>query len=162
MWSGRFALLAAGVLPLVLSACTPSVDLKQALEVTDTSSGWYDVGVVDGKNKLVPAATFRLRNRGDAELSRLSINALFRASDGAESSLDNDVFVQNVDLDGNLSAPVVVRSANGYTAEPPQSRADMLKHSEFRDMHVQIFVKHGASQWVDLGRVDVRRTVLTQ
>ena len=29
-------------LPLVLAACTPSVDLKQAVEVTDISTGWFD------------------------------------------------------------------------------------------------------------------------
>ena len=36
----------------------------EALEVTDVSTGWYDAGVVDGKNKLVPSLTFRLRNKG--------------------------------------------------------------------------------------------------
>ena len=160
---GRLAcVVVVGVLPVVLSACTPSVDLKQALEITDASGGWYDAGVVEGKNKLVPGVTFRLRKKGDARLSSLSINALFRAADGGESGLDNDVYVQSVELQGDQSAPILIRSDNGYTAEPPQSRADMLKHSQFRDMHVQIFVKHGPSQWVDLGRIDVRRTLITQ
>jgi hypothetical protein len=38
----------------------------------------------------------------------------------------------------------------------------MMKHSQFRDMRVQIFVKHGASQWTEVGRIDVARTLLTQ
>lgn len=159
---GRSALLLLGVLPLVLAACTPAVDLKQALQITDESSGWYDAGVVDGKNKLVPSVTFRLRKAGDAPVRSVSINALFRARDGAESSLDNDVFVQTVDLEGAQSAPIVIRSENGYTADPPQSRADMLKHTQFRDMYVQVYVKQGASQWVELGRIDVRRMLITQ
>ena len=151
------------LLPLVASSCTRAVDLKTALQITDASGGWYDAGVVNGKNKLVPSVTFRLRKTGDANLSSLSINALFRVNDGAESSLENDVFVQNVTLaEGSQTAPIVVRSGNGYTADPPQSRADMLKHSQFRDMHVQIFVKHGASQWTELGRIDIPRTLLTQ
>lgn len=164
MKNGRTALvaLALAILPLVVPGCAREVDLKQSLQITDATSGWFDAGVVEGKNKLVPAITFRLRRTADVELSPLSVNALFRASDGAESSLDNDVFVQNVQIEGNQSAPIVIRSENGYTAEPPQSRADMLKHSQFRDMHVQVFVKHGASQWTDIGRIDVRRTLLTQ
>jgi len=147
---------------LAFSACTKPVDLKQALEVTDAASGGYDAGVVDGKNKLVPSVTFRLRKKGNADVSRVSVNALFRAQDGAESLLDNDVFVQNIDFQDDQTPPIVVRSDNGYTAEPPQSRADMLKHSQFRDMRVQVFVKQGASQWVELGRIDVQRSLITQ
>ena len=163
MTSGQLARVALlGVLPLVLPACAERVDLKQALQITDASGGWYDAGVVDGKNKLVPGVSFRLRKTGDADLSGLAINALFRTRDGNESGLDNDVYVQKVELEGAQSAPILIKSDNGYTAEPPQSRADMLKHSQFRDMHVQIFVKRGSAQWVDLGRIDVPRTLLTQ
>lgn len=158
----RLALLALAVLPLGLGACTKPVDLKQALEITDATGGWFDAGVVAGKNKLVPSVTFRLRKTGDADIDSVSVNALFRAADGAESGLDNDMFVQNVKFEDHQTPPVLIRSDNGYTADPPQSRADMLKNSQFRDMRVQIFVKHGASQWTELGRIDVRRTLLTQ
>jgi hypothetical protein len=162
MRTGRGALLLTVLLALAGSGCTKPIDLKQALQITDATSGWFDAGVVDGKNKLVPAVTFRLRKTGDADIASVSLNALFRAADGAESSLDNDMFVQNVAFESAQTAPIVIRSENGYTADPPQSRADMLKHSQFRDMRVQVFVKHGASQWIDLGGIDVRRTLLTQ
>ena len=58
-----FAVLSAAI------ACSRSVDVKQALEVTDTSSGWFDAGIVDGKNKIVPSVTFKLRKKPDADLS---------------------------------------------------------------------------------------------
>ena len=45
---------------LLLTTCGSRVDLKAALQVTDVSTGWYDAGVVDGKNKLVPRVSFRL------------------------------------------------------------------------------------------------------
>jgi hypothetical protein len=38
----------------------------------------------------------------------------------------------------------------------------MLKHTQFRDMRVQILVKVGSSQWTDLGWIDVTRQLLTQ
>jgi hypothetical protein len=143
-------------------SCSPSVDLKEALELSDVASGWYDAGIVDGRNKIVPSATFRIRKKAPAEIPRLSINALFRGKDGQESSLDSDVFVQRVEIQGDQTAPLTLRSETGYTADPPQSRADMLQNSQFRDMRVQILVKQGSSQWVDLGWIEIQRQIITQ
>jgi hypothetical protein len=117
---------------------------------------------VDGKNKIVPSVTFKLRKKIPADVDRVSINALFRAADGKESSLDADVFVQRVDVSADQTAPITLRADNGYTADPPQSRAEMLNHSQFRDMRVQILVKHGSTQWTDLGWIDIKRQILTQ
>ena len=144
------------------SSCGKPVDLKQSLEMTDASSGWFDAGIVAGRNKIVPSVTFRLRKTAPADFDRVSINALVRAADGRESDLDNDVFVQRVDFQGDQSAPITLRAENGYTAEPPQSRAEMLKHTQFRDMRVQVLVKQGSSQWTDLGSIDVKRQLITQ
>ena len=159
----RCLFLAWSVLPLLFTAgCGKSVDLKQALEVTDVSTGWFDAGVVSGRNKIVPSAKFKLRQRSPVDLSRVSINALFRAGDGKESELDSDVFVQRVDFQGTETAPISIRAENGYTADPPQSRAEMLKHSQFRDMRVQILLKQGSAQWTDLGWFDIKRQLITQ
>jgi hypothetical protein len=157
-------LVSTGCLAIALAvgSCSKPVDLRQTLEMTDISNGWFDVGVVNGRNKIVPSATFKLRKKSPADFDRVSINALFRAADGKESELDNDVYLQRVDFTGAETAPVRLRADNGYTAEPPQSRADMLKHTQFRDMRVQILVKVGASQWTELGSIDVKRQLLTQ
>jgi hypothetical protein len=144
------------------TSCAQPVDLKQTLEVTEVTNGWFDAGVVNGRNKIVPTATFKLRKKAPADFERVSVNALFRAVDGKESELDNDVYVQRVEFAGQETAPIRIRAENGYTADPPQSRADMLKHSQFRDMRVQILVKLGSSQWTDLGWIDIKRHLLTQ
>jgi hypothetical protein len=159
-----FAAAAAGcLLALAALSCGKPVDLQQSLEMTDTSSGWHDAGVVAGRNKIVPSVTFRLHKTSPVDVERVSINALFRAADGKESELDNDVYVQRVDFEENGSTPpITLRAENGYTAEPPQSRADMLKHSQFRDMRVQILLKHGSAQWTDLGWIDVKRELILQ
>ena len=168
-WRGRAVppnrrlLLASGLLPLLLTTtCGKPVDLKQALEVTATTTGWFDAGIVSGRNKIVPIVRVKLRMRSPVDLDRVAINALFRASDGKESELDNDVYIQRVDFQGPETAPITIRAENGYTAEPPQSRADMLKHSQFRDMRVQILVKRGSAQWTDLGWIDIKRQLITQ
>jgi hypothetical protein len=38
----------------------------------------------------------------------------------------------------------------------------MLTHSQFRDMRVQILLKHGSAQWTDLGWFDIKRQLITQ
>jgi hypothetical protein len=160
----RRRLAAICILPLAFTswACATPVDLKGSLEMIDVSSGWFDAGIVAGRNKVVPSVTLRFKKRAPAEIDRISLNALFRAADGKASELDNDVFVQRVDFEGDHTPPVTLRAENGYTAEPPQSRADMLKHSLFRDMRVQILVKQGSSQWTELGWIDVKRQLIVQ
>lgn len=156
-------------LPLVAllsSACISAVDLKQTLQVTDTSAGWYDAGIVGGKNKLVPSVMFRVRKTGDANLRGLSLNVVFkRLTPGAPATEEefDDVFIQNVNFtEGNQTPPITARTEAGYTGDPPQSRADMLQNSQFRDVRARVFAKIGASQWVELAAIDVARVILTK
>ena len=158
----RPTLFAFGLLAAALSSgsCSKPVDLKQALEVTVISSGWFDAGVHNGKNKLVPSITYKLKKNGDVKLTSISLNHTFIFVDTQDHS--GDVFVQNVPFEGAETAPIVVRSEWGYTADPPQTRAEMLKNSYFRDMEVAIFGKRGSAQWVELQRMKVARQLLTQ
>ena len=155
-------LLILGLLASALSsaACAKPVDLKQATEITDVSSGWFDAGIKDGKNKLIPSITFRIKRNPGVDLSSLSLNVVFKAI--GEQDHSDDVFVQRVDFSGDSTAPIVVRSQFGYTGDPPQTRAEMLKNSQFRDMEAQIFAKQSSSQWVELHDVKIARQLLTQ
>jgi len=166
-------LASAAVLALVgsLWGCSAPVDLKQALQVTDVTPGYSDAGIVGGKNKIVPAISFRLKKSVDDSLRPLSINVSFKQlpqagtavapGSPAESDWD-EVFVQNVPFEGNQSAPLTFKAKNGYTGDPPQSRADILKHRLFQDVRVHVFAKHSASQWVEIATFDVPRQLLAQ
>ena len=150
------ALLAAALLP----ACAPRVDIKTALQVRDVTTGWFDAGVVDGKNKLVPSLSFRLANTADADLEYVSMNVAFRYADTGE--IHEEVFKQKVPFAGKGTEPIVVRSQNGHTGDPPQTRQEMLQHRMFRDMDAVILVRQSSAQWVELHRVRVERTLLTR
>ncbi len=148
------------LLALLLPACYSNVDLKQALQVTDVSTGWYDAGIVDGKNKLVPSVTFKLKKSPDVRLSSASLNVVFRKDTGEEH---DDVFVQRVEFGPDNETPTItVRGTTGYTGDPPQSRADMLKNSQFHDMDAEIFVRQSSSQWVPLHKVRIARQLITR
>jgi hypothetical protein len=159
------ALLLVGICALA-SSCSGSVDVKQALEVADTSSGWYDAGIVEGKNKIVPSVSFRLKKKSDADLAGVALNVVFRhpAAAGATTEEDwDEVFVQRADFEGGDQTKVLtVRTEKGYTGDPPQSRLDILRHSQFRDVRARIFAKYSSSQWVEIGSVDVQRQLLVQ
>jgi hypothetical protein len=160
--SGRrlVPLLGVWLAALALGGCRERVDLKEAVQVTDVSSGWFDAGVQNGMNKLVPSVTFKLKKTRDVDFSALSLNLTYKLVGSTENS--DDVFVQNVPFEGSETAPIVVRTKWGYTAAPPQTRAEMLQNSHFSDVEVQIFAKQSSSQWVELERVKVARQLLTE
>lgn len=154
----RRILVAASV--LAFAGCTASADLKQVLQVTDVVAGWYDAGVVDGKNKLVPSVTFTLRNGSDADVNAAALNIVFKFLDNGQEQ--DSIFVQRVPFANKQTEPVTVRSQTGFTGDPPQSRADMLKNSNFRDIEAAIFVRQSSNQWVELHRVRLERQLLTR
>jgi hypothetical protein len=150
-------ILVAGVV-----GCGKSVDLKQTLTIADTSAGYFDAGIVDGRNKLVPSVTFKLNKSISDDLRPLSLNVAFKrlsGPGGAEEDFDES-FIQGVTFTGNQTAPITVRPTAGYTGDPPQSRADMLKNSQFRDIRVHIFAKHGSDQWTEIGALDIPRQLI--
>lgn len=156
----RTTIVALALLGAFASACGPRVELKQALQVTDVSSGWFDAGIQNGKNKLVPSVTFKLKKNAGVSLSSVSLNLAFMFV-GSTDHID-DVYVQSVDFQGDETKPVTVRAQWGYTGDPPQTRLEMLQNSHFQDMEVQIFGKQSSSQWVELQRVPIARQLLTQ
>lgn len=159
------------VIGLTTAGCSKPVDLKQALQVTDVVSGYHDAGVVAGKNKLVPSITFKLKKLTSDSLRPLSLNVSFKqlpaagvaVAPGSPSETDwDEKFVQSVPFENNQTGVLTFQTEPGYTADPPQTRADMLKNKYFQDVRVHIFAKHSASQWVEIAAFDVPRQLLAQ
>jgi len=163
---GRGTATAAVALAVAAASCTAAcgdgVDAGQALQVTDVVTGWFDAGIVQGKNKLVPSVSFRVRNAAAARIRSVQFNAVFRVVGDPEEL--GSAFVRGIGArglaPGASTQAFVVRSALGYTGEQPRSQ--MLQHSGFRDAQVEIFAKHGSSQWVKIGAFPVTRQLLTR
>jgi hypothetical protein len=166
--SVRYALV-GGALVLAFSgsvSCRQQVDFKQSLEVTDVSGGWYDFGIVDGRNKLVPSLTFRVRKRPEVRLRSISLNVHFKkivSADKKEEVELDEVFLQTVEFsEGNQTPMLTVRPEHGYTADPPQTRAQMLEHSQFQDVRTRVFAKQSSTTWVQLLEYDLPRVLITK
>ena len=142
-------------------ACGPTVDLTKGLEVAIVNTGWYDLGIVNGQNKLVPSVSFTLTNTSDQKLVTLQINALFRRV--AEEKEWGTGFITAAGSGGlapNASTgTLTLRSQLGYTGSD-QSRQEMLQNAHFVDATVELFAKYSNIQWVRMGRFPIQRKLI--
>jgi hypothetical protein len=150
------------LLTLAVSAgCAPKVDLTKGLQVSIASSGWYDAGIVDGKNKVVPSVTFTLKNASDQTLSQLQVNALFRRVTEQDEWGSGFLTAAGTNglAPGATTDPLTIRSQLGYTGTDP--RQELLKNKLFVDAKVELFAKYGSAQWTKLGEYPIQRQLIT-
>src|SRR3954471_2934198 len=144
---------------LACAACGPRVDLATALAPELVTTGWADGGTVAGKNKIVPAVSFRLKNLSDQKLPAVQVNAVFRrVNDPGEWSSG---FLPNVAREippGTETAVRTVAGQQGYTGTDDHEA--LLGNSHFVDAKAELFVKAGSSKWTRLGEYPVARRLL--
>jgi len=128
--------------------------------VVDVSTGWWDAGVVDGQNKLVPSVTFKFKNVSDQTLDVLQANVVFRRV--TEDKEWGSSFVKITGTEGlapGATTPAqTVKSQLGYTGS--ESRQQMLANSQFVDAKIQLFAKYSNTQWQKVGEYTVPRTII--
>ena len=144
------------------AGCSRGVDPTTVLEPVDVVTGWYEAGIVDGKNKLVPSITLKLRNKGTEPIRTVQVNAVFRRV--AETEAWGEHFGWAIEREplasGSTTAERVLRSQLGYTSEQP--RGQMLQNKEFVDAKVDIFLKQGSRPWAKLAEFPIARQLLTK
>ena len=152
-----FAIVAA----LGAASCGSTGDVSQ-LEFQDVVTGYFDEGVVDGQNKLVPAIAFKLHNKSGEPVSSVQLNVQFWRA-GTDGPAD-EVLTRAIDANGlqpqSSTEAVTVRSKFGYTGQ--QARAEMLQHRDFVDMRARVFGKAGSAQWTQIGEFPIERKLITQ
>ncbi|MCU0250506.1 MAG: hypothetical protein MUE61_09875 [Vicinamibacterales bacterium] len=159
----RASAAAVLVLSLVAAGCgSPDVDIAKAVKVGDVTTGWFDVGIVDGQNKLVPTAVFTVTNTGTETLSGLQVFTVFRFIGETEELGSGVVVLRGSDAlaPNATSKPITVRANWGFSGLQP--RAQMLMHSQFKDARAEIFAKFGAKPFVKIGEAQIARQLLTK
>jgi hypothetical protein len=148
---------------VLAAACAPPVDLTKNLQVLDVSTGWFDAGIVNGQNKLVPTITFKVKNNSDQSLKVLQANVLFRRV--SDPNVEWGAGFLSVSGSeglgpGATSTPLTVKSNLGYTGSD-QTRQELLQNKAFVDATVQVFAKYGSIQWVKMGEYPIERRLIT-
>jgi len=142
------------------AACGPKVDLSKSLVILDVSTGWFDAGIVDGQNKLVPSISFRLRNASTQTLNMLQVNALFRHGNDQDEWGSAFLTAASSGLAPGATTPLLVmRSQQGYKSTEP--RQQMLQNSHFVDAKVELSAKYGSTQWTRIGDHQIERKLIT-
>ena len=151
------------VLALLTAGCSgPPVDLTKSLEVLDVSTSWWDFGVVDGENKLVPQISFRVKNNSDQVLRVLQLNVLFRRVTEPDVDWGSAFLMEPAPgglQPGATSEMLTARSQLGYKGT--EARHIMLKNSAFVDVKVDLYAKYGSQQWKRIAEVPVSRELVT-
>ena len=148
------------VLAFGTAACGPEVDVAKALELNVVNSGWFDAGIINGQNKLVPAVTITIKNHSDQTLGLLQLNSLFRQANATEEW--GSAFLTAAGSEGlgpGASKTLTLKSNNGYTGSG-ETRQEMLANSHFVDAKVEVFAKYGSTQWKKLGVYPVTRQLM--
>src|ERR1041384_8812098 len=105
------------VAAVLAASCGSQFDVEKAVKITDVHTGWYDAGIQDGKNKLVPSISLKLQNVSAESVESVQVNAIFRRV--GEPEAWGEHFATAIDRDGlpaHQTTPgyVVLRSNLGY------------------------------------------------
>ena len=156
--------LFVAVCALSLAACGggSGLPISKLVQPVEVKTGWFDAGIEDGKNKLVPTVMLTLKNVSSEQVANVQLNAVIRRV--GETDEWGGAYQKVIGNDGlapgTSTKPIVLRSNLGYTGIEP--RVQMLKNSQFVDAQVQVFAKHGGAQWTKLGEWQIARELLTQ
>lgn len=146
----------------VLAAGCEARDVQKDLKIVDVHTGWYDAGIVDGQNKLVPSVSLRLQNVSPQSIGGVQMNAVFHRV--GEKEPWGEHFVRAIDRSGlaaGATGPMLVlRSTLGYTST--LARAEILQSRQFVDARVEIFGKQGSHDWQKIGEYTIERKLLTE
>lgn len=162
---GPVGLFVLGVTSLG-SGCSPSINVTEALVVTDITTGWFDAGILeDGKNKIVPGISFTLHNVLEDNVSSVQLLGSFRLvlPDGTDDPEElGSATISAIDLaglePGSTTAAFVMQSGLGYTGTQP--RRELMEHRLFQDAKLLLFAKHRSETWVKLGEYIIDRTLM--
>jgi hypothetical protein len=141
------------------SACGSELDLAQAIAPDAVVTGWTDAPTVAGKNKIVPAVSFRLKNISDRTLGAVQVNAVFRrVNEPGEWSSKYLPNAATAMPPRGLSPARLAVADQGYTGSDDTEA--LLRNSHFVDVTADLFVRSGSSKWTRVGEYPIARTLL--
>jgi hypothetical protein len=145
-------------LALGLVACR-SHDPRKELEIAGVETYWIVDSPRRDQNYVAPVVRFRLKNVSDETIGSIQARARFPAPDQEEAwgSIQEQVCTWRHPLEPGQDTLVTVRSAGRYhSAADPE---DILRSPAFKDPHVEVFVRIGASEWALLAESNVERRI---
>jgi hypothetical protein len=150
---------AAVAIGLALVSGCHSRDAARELQLSAVETYWIVDSPQQGQNYIAPAVRFRLKNVSGQTIGSIDARARFPAPDQEEAwgSIQEQVSTWRHPLEPGASRLVTVRSAGRYHS--PADPQDILRSPGFRDPHVEVFVRIGASPWALMAEAGVERRI---
>ena len=153
--------LTCGLLMLLCtSACAPTGNVADNLEVEHLSTGWLAAGSVNGSNKIVPQLSFTLRNKSDQKLPSPQLNAVFRRTNQTEEWGNGFRALSSPGTlaPGASTATVAIDAPLGYTGTDP---VEHCCNSQFVGRQGRSFCSLRIANWTRLGEYPIERRLIT-
>jgi hypothetical protein len=155
------AFAAVSLVLIASPACGPEVDLAKSAQIVDVQTGYYDMGVINGKTKMVPQAIVHVKNVGDRALPGFQMSTSFWlvGDDGMKDEMMVQHLVAKELAPGATSEAILLRANFGFTLEVP--RAEAFSNTYFRDFSMKVFGKIGG-RIAKLGEFTVERRIIAK
>ena len=144
----------------ILSAACHQADLSKELTVTPILSGYYDDGLLDGWNHLLPDLTFKVKNTGTQSVPegiQITVSFWFVNDNDGENDSVTLGGLEKTLAPGDETDVKTARAPHGFRLEG--ARADLFTHSLFKDMIAKVFVsQHGTIY--RLGEFPIERQII--
>ena len=139
----------------------PHPYVENDLKLVDVKTGWYDVGIVGGQNKIVPSITLKLQNVSDESISRVQVLGRVpprqrRQDVGRALRARHRRRWPRRGQDRRRAGAAI--DARLHRARSRGRR--LLQNREFVDAKVNVFGKHGSRTWIKMGEFTVDRHLL--
>jgi hypothetical protein len=135
------------------AACSPTVDLKDGLQVETVATGWASVRA----DKVVPVLSFRLKNISDQKLVVLQLNVRFRSVDEKDEwgYAFRTVTGSAGLVPGAVTDTLTLKAPFGYVGRG----ADRMV-ANFAEAKVELFAKYASTQWTPVGEYHIARQLV--
>ncbi len=141
------------------SGCGKTPDLR-ALKLVPAISGYYDDGpTATGENRLLPSATFQLKNESDLPMTYVDLLVAYWevGADGPKEDQTISGIGKTALEPGQTSDSITVRSGIGYTSFA--ARADFFTNPLFKGFIIKIIARRSGG-FVPIGQLPVEPRLL--
>jgi hypothetical protein len=157
----RPALLLGPLLVLGAVGCAAR-DPKKELAIDGLETYWAIARTTGDTHYLAPVARFELRATGEGPLRSAQANAIFRREGETQewgAAFQQVVVPRKPLAPGEKVLVVLVSDTHYFTNGAPEG---IFGHEEFKDAHVELFLRVGSSAWVKLAEAPVERRIGTR
>lgn len=127
-----------------------AADIKEGVEIIDVNSFWTAKSSSVGEVTMVPAVSFKIRNKRSTPLEYVQVNGVFHFVSETQNLGDAFTYpIQGKPLrPGETTDPVLLKSNFGYRAS---SKTAFLDNPGFKQVEVKLFAQSRASGPVLVG-----------